>query len=153
MDVANKYCRGFTLIEIIIVIVILGIISAVAVPRIGNMITTSRIVATKNELSILKQAIVGEDINVGGRIISQGYKGDLGYRPAKLEDLVIKPAGDPAYNQFTRMGWNGPYLSDDGSQSYKYDAWERAYILADSIITSLGPDRIVGTSDDIVIKY
>jgi len=144
---------GFTLIEIIMVIVILGIISAVAVPRFFNYIAQSRVNATKSEMLTLKRAIIGEDINVGGRIISQGYKGDLGYRPAQLQDLDVKPAVDPVYNRFSRMGWNGPYLSDDGSQSYKYDAWGREYVLSDSTIRSLGPDGALNTSDDIVIKY
>ena len=38
---------GFTLIELVFVIAILGILSAVAVPKIGDMITKSRINATK----------------------------------------------------------------------------------------------------------
>jgi len=50
---------GFTLIELVMIIVVLGILAAVAVPKFSDMANSSKINATKQELSTLKQAIVG----------------------------------------------------------------------------------------------
>ena len=146
--------HGFTLVELIIVIVILGILAVFAVPRLGDYINASKINATKQEMLTIKLAIVGDaSARVGAVVIDQGYKGDLGFRPVQLEDLVTKPGGDPVYNPFTQLGWNGPYLDDDGSQSYKKDAWDNSYTLTDTSIASNGPDGSFGTGDDITISY
>ncbi|MBU0983166.1 MAG: prepilin-type N-terminal cleavage/methylation domain-containing protein, partial [candidate division Zixibacteria bacterium] len=50
--------RGFTLIEIVIIIVTLGILAAVAIPRFADIAASSRVTATKQELVSLKTAIV-----------------------------------------------------------------------------------------------
>ena len=146
--------HGFTLLEIILVVVVLGILSAVVVPKLGGMISGSEENATRSEMGTLKSAIVGDaSARVGGIVIDQGYKGDLGYRPASLADLVTKPGGDPVYNPFVQMGWNGPYMSDDGNASYMDDAWDNPYTLSDTSIVSNGPDGILGTGDDISISF
>jgi len=40
--------------------------------------------------------------------------------------LVRKPDSVAAYDKFTRLGWNGPYL-DSADQNYLNDAWGNPY--------------------------
>ncbi len=136
---------GFTLIEVIIVIVILGILAVVAVPKVGNYIANAKEEATKGEMLTLKEALDGEDgykVTVGADLFNY----DLTY-------LVTKPATVPVYNAFTGLGWNGPYIIDDGTESYKYDSWGNAYVVTATTITSNGPDGIAGNADDIIMQY
>ncbi|MFC1730222.1 type II secretion system protein GspG [candidate division KSB1 bacterium] len=141
-----KVQAGFTMMEIVIVIVILGILSVIAVPKIGDFITTSKIEATKNEMMILKAALVGED----------GYRIDVGSLPAPADipdALLTRPAGVPPYDKYTGIGWNGPYINDDGTGFYNTDAWGNAYVYTSSTITSYGPGGASGGGDDIVLNY
>jgi prepilin-type N-terminal cleavage/methylation domain-containing protein len=119
---------GFSLVELVIIIVILGILASVAVPLFGNMINASKISATKGELESLKRAIVGNPrVIAGGELVDRGYQGDVGTAPAQLVDLVTKPVAVSAYNKITRIGWNGPYI-DANNGDYLKDAWGNNYI-------------------------
>lgn len=137
---------GFTLVELVIIIVVLGILAAVAVPIFGNMIKSSKISATKSEMESLKRAIVGNPrVVAGGELIDRGFEGDVGALPSSLVDLVTKPSSVPAYDKITRLGWNGPYMDADNA-NYLKDAWGTNYIYDSSgrTITSInGADTII----------
>jgi len=134
---------GFTLIELIIVILVLGVLSAVAIPVIGSFLESSKIAATKDELRRLAVAIAGSD-----PVTDRGFEGDLGCPPAALADLITKPDSLVAYDAYQHVGWNGPYI--DGSDGeYLDDAWRQPYIYdpAARTITS------VGSGDTITINF
>ncbi len=110
-----------------IIVVVLGIVAAVAIPKVGSLLISSKVSATKAEMAELKMAIVGSPQNVaGGKYVVRGFAGDVGHVPSSLQDLVSKPDTIPSYNRITELGWNGPYIdSTDGE--YLADAWGIAY--------------------------
>jgi len=142
-------CHGWTLIELVIVIVVLGIMAAVAVPEFADMADSSRINATKQEMLALKVAIVGDpSATSGGVYINRGYEGDVGFVPSALTDLAAKPDSVSSYNPLTRLGWNGPYI-DSCSGEYLTDAWSIAYVFQPSSRRILS----IGSSDTIRIIF
>ena len=99
---------GFTLIEIMVVVVILGILAAIIVPRLTDKPDEARAVKAQQDIRTLEAAL-------------QMYKLDNFYYPSTqqgLQALVSKPSGDPP-----ARNWKGyvPRLPKDpwGSE-YQY---------------------------------
>jgi general secretion pathway protein G len=80
--------RGFTLLEMLAVIVLLGIVATIVVRQVGGNVDKGKYGAGKAQLASL-----------GMKIESYGL--DVGTPPRSLEQLTGKPAGV--------KGWNGPY--------------------------------------------
>ncbi len=137
---------GFTLIEVVMVIVLLGIIAAVAIPRFGSVTDNAKVTATKEEMRRLKIAIIGDpQVTAAGKYVNKGYFGDVGALPGALTDLTSKPGAVAVYNNFTGLGWNGPYL-DSANGDYLTDAWSVGYSYdagARTITSSVGSTNIV----------
>lgn len=124
MVVGGAKQRGFTFVEVVLVIVILGIIAAVATSSLENVVDNSRHLEAQQELERLSDAIVGEaDLISGGARTDYGYVGDVGALPANLDNLVTNPGG------YTT--WNGPYVRDNFSENtddFKTDPWNTEYV-------------------------
>jgi prepilin-type N-terminal cleavage/methylation domain-containing protein len=119
---------GFTLIELVMVIVVLGILSAVAIPQFSDMAGSSKISATRKEMQEIKRAIVGNaDLISGGQLVDRGFEGDVGFTPSLLVDLGRKPDSVSTYNKLSRLGWNGPYIDTAGG-NYLTDSWGTGYV-------------------------
>ena len=97
--------RGFTLIEVIIVLAILSVILGMLAPFAFQLFSSERSTATEDELQAIYRAIVGDPGN--GFF---GYVGDVGKYPASLRDLMVQPT-DPATGNKLE-GWKGPYLQN-----------------------------------------
>ena len=147
----RKFCRklnkrGFTLIELVIVIITLGILATVAIPKFSDMSGSSKKTATKKEMLELKRAITGNpDVVSGGKLVDRGFEGDIGFVPNQLADLTAKPDSIAVYNKLTSLGWNGPYI-DNSENSYLKDAWNNSYIFdrnSRRIISINGTDSII----------
>jgi general secretion pathway protein G len=138
--------RGFTLIELVIIIIVLGILAGVAVPVFTNFTDSAKVNATREEMNLLKRAIVGNPSAVsGGQFIDRGYEGDCGGAPSALIDLARKPGALASYDRLTRIGWNGPYI-DSSRGDYLKDAWGQTYVYdsANRRIISPGANDTVG---------
>lgn len=100
--------KGFTLIEIMVVIVIIGILATLVVPRIMGRPDEARVVSAKHDVTTLVQAL-------------KLYKLDSGRYPTTeqgLNALVTKPSTDPV-----PVNWKlGGYLD-----KLPQDAWGNAY--------------------------
>ena len=128
------YNNGFTLLELVLIIVILGIVSTIAMKSMQPAIEQTRLEATTQEMDMLVQAIIGDKNQVQDGIRTDfGYVGDVGSLPANLDALVT----NPGYST-----WDGPYIQNDFSEDtedYKRDGWNELYTYTGGVtITSNG---------------
>lgn len=101
---------GFTLIEVMVVVVILGILAAIVVPRIMDRPDEARIIKAKQDIRVLQSAL---DL----------YKLDNYRYPSTeqgLEALVQKPAGDPEPPRWKQGGYIDRLPKDPWGQEYQY---------------------------------
>lgn len=126
--------RGFTLLELLVVILIIGLLTGVVGPRFLSQIQRSEMTAAKAQIDSFDKAL-------------QAFRMDTGRYPTSgegLQALVVAPANEPR--------WRGPYLKD----SIPLDPWSVAYRYQypstrgkDFDIVSFGHDRAPGgTGDD-----
>ena len=113
----NKTISGFTLIEILIVVVILGILGAVVVPNILSRPDTARVQAAQTDLRALSQTL-------------EIYRLDNFQYPSSeqgLESLGDRPSGFPEPKNWNPEGylkklptdpWGSPYLYEKTGSSY-----------------------------------
>jgi prepilin-type N-terminal cleavage/methylation domain-containing protein len=116
--------QGFTLMELLVVLLIIGILSTVALRTIDATRDRGLFDQTTKEMNQLAQALVGNpDLTYDGRRVDFGYFGDMESLPSELRDLVHSN-GDPA--------WKGPYLrimAQGDTAGYLYDGWGNPYTL------------------------
>ncbi|HWW06460.1 type II secretion system major pseudopilin GspG [Collimonas sp.] len=131
--------RGFTLIEIMVVVVIMGILAALVVPKLMGRTDDARIQAARQDIGTLMQAL-------------KLYKLDNQRYPTTeqgLQALVAKPTSGPAAN-----GWkSGGYID-----KLPKDPWGNPYqflspgLKGEVDIFSYGPDgQAGGEHNDAVI--
>src|SRR6201997_4217227 len=98
---------GFTLVEILVVITIIGLIMALVGPRVLNYLTESKIKAAKIQIESLASSL---DL----------FFLDNGRYPSSSEGLKALVVHPPS-----ATFWNGPYLKGD---SVPDDPWGRPYV-------------------------
>ena len=120
--------RGFTLIEILVVMAIIGMLAIMVAPNIFNQQAGAQIDAALSQISSLEAAL-------------DTYRLDVGEYPDSLEGLRENISG--------RAAWNGPYLRrdvplDPWGNEYVYDSNGREFTLS-----SYGPDGEQGGEGDV----
>ncbi len=102
--------RGFTLIEVMVVVVILGILAAIVVPKVMDRPDAARITKAKQDIRALESAL-----NL--------YKLDNYRYPSTdqgLEALVSKPAGSPEPRNWKSGGYMDRLPKDPWGNDYRY---------------------------------
>jgi len=97
--------RGFTLLELLVVMVIIGLLAGYVGPKFFGQIGKSEVKAAKAQIDALQKSL-------------DQYRIDLGHYPSTeqgLQALVVKPADEPR--------WAGPYLS----KAVPKDPWHNEY--------------------------
>jgi len=141
---------GFTLIELIAVILIVAVIGTIAIQRLAPLSRTLKIEETKREMNRLADAIVGNPdlCNLGVRS-DFGYVGDVGALPPSLDALY----SNPGY-----ATWKGPYIENAFAQTpddFKKDPWQTEYVYSGLTISSVGSGetietKLAGSADQLV---
>jgi general secretion pathway protein G len=122
-----QHSRGFTLLELLVVISLLGILAVVAVMSLDGVEDESSIKITKVEMSELRKAL-------------RQFKRDVGHFPDEIdlnlneEERVkllvncelIDDAGCGDWSIDTARGWHGPYVLSEGIA----DSWGTPYRLS-----------------------
>lgn len=102
--------RGFTLIEIMVVVVILGILAAVAVPRIMDRPDAARVTKARQDIRTIESALKLYRLdNFGYPSTEQG-----------LEALVEKPAIQPEPKNWKPGGYLERLPTDPWGEPYHY---------------------------------
>lgn len=121
--------KGFTLIEIMVVVVILGILGALIVPNIIGRPDEARVTAAKSDIQAISNAL-------------ELYRLDNGHYPSTdqgLEALVNKPSGYPEPRNWDPEGYLKSVPVDPWGEPYMYINEGRNYD-----IYSFGSDRKEG---------
>ena len=95
--------KAFTLVELMLVVIIIGVLVAMVAPRLAGRSEQAKIAAAR------------ADIEANMASAMDLYEIDNGTFPDKLEDLMVKPSNAPK--------WKGPYL-----KKKPVDPWGNPYI-------------------------
>lgn len=98
----KKREKGFTLVELLLVLVILALIGTVVLPTIIGQAEGAKVKAAASQISRLSMSV-------------ETFYLDTGVAPESLDDLVNEPSGV--------TGWNGPYVKN----SLLKDPWGKEY--------------------------
>ena len=101
-----KKQSAFTLMEVMIAVVVIGILATLAGPRVMKMLDKIKLNTTMGRMAAIETAI-------------QNYREEMGPLPQRLEDIVVKPTGKGSEK------WDGPYIK--GAKELPIDAWNNEF--------------------------
>lgn len=111
MNRQNNFARarGFTLLEMLVVLVIIGLLAGLVGPRLFRTVDKSNITAATTQIKMLRSTV-------------EQMRLEIGRYPTAEEglNLLVKPPSDPA----TVPRWRGPYLDES---SVPLDPWGMPY--------------------------
>jgi general secretion pathway protein G len=129
----RQFMAGFTLLELLVVMVIIGMLAGFVAPRYFAQVGKSQAKAAKAQINSLEQALDQFRLDVGRYPTTEEGLEALNTMPASVE------------------GWSGPYLK----KAVPADPWGRPYVYvqpgsnAEIDLMSLGRDgKAGGTGED-----
>lgn len=132
MHNTKTHQRGFTMIELLVVLVILGLLAGLVGPKMFGKVDSAKTKTVETQLKLLKSAL-------------QTYRLDMGEYPSTQEGLgaIIRSPDSTRAQQ----NWKGPYLDEE----VPLDPWGTVYQyrrepngLQDFTLYSLGADAKPG---------
>ena len=129
----RQKAQGFTLLELLVVMVIIGLLAGFVGPKYFSQIGKSNVTVAKSQLQSFAKSL-------------DAYRLDMGHYPSTeegLEALMSAPAANPEK-------WRGPYLS----KKIPVDPWGNPYMYrnpgtnAEFDVISLGADGKPGGAGD-----
>jgi general secretion pathway protein G len=124
----QRHSRGFTLLELLVVIVIIGLLAGLVAPRYFDQVSKSNTKITRAQIDSLEKAL-------------DQYRLDVGAYPNTEQGLAALNAKPPNLEK-----WAGPYLK----KAVPADPWGNAYLYkspgdhGDYDLSSLGSDGQAG---------
>lgn len=109
MMLKKRHSRGFTLIEVMVVVAILGILAAIVVPKIMGRPDDARIVAAKQDIGTIMQSL-------------KLYRLDNASYPSTeqgLQALLVKPASQPLPLNWKTGGYLDKIPKDPWGHEYQ----------------------------------
>jgi general secretion pathway protein G len=130
---------GFTLLEILLVVIIIGMLVGVAVVKLGGVSAEAKKTTARRQIDAYKTAIG----------LYEFHNGNYPSTEQGLAALITQPGGSPAPGN-----WQGPYLDPP---VIRKDPWGRDYLYkfpgqklpSGYDLYSPGPNGIEGDEDDI----
>lgn len=153
--------KGFTLLEMVIVLFIMAILSAMIIPSVYQQISAARKTKSTAQLDAIKKMLIGDPSLISnGERTSFGYLGDWGSLAESLDELIIPQTPAWQFNATKKAGagWHGPYTNSTLDE-LKYNPWGDLYAysnedyvnekgaLVDAVIIDYGEDRVPSSDD------
>lgn len=134
-NIRRRHSHGFTLVEMLLVLVILAVLAAIVIPKFSGRSQQAKITAAQSQIASIELALDSYEVDTGA--YPQGNAG--------LNSLVDEPTGT--------QNWKGPYLK----KGVPLDPWGAPYVYSfpgknnakGYDISSVGPDGRAGGDDDI----
>lgn len=129
---APRKSAGFSLLEMLVVLVIIGLIASLVGPRLFSRVDTSKVQVADTQVRMLRGAI-------------ETYRLEVGRLPAANEGLAVLYT--PPADERLKARWRGPYLDEQ----VPLDPWDTPYVYSTPgangmpfALYSLGADGVRG---------